>query len=109
MTDLKDMYSSDTGRFSAPWHAQLVALSLALYDAEIFIWSEFSEKLGDMLASTPTDSSRSEDDHYYHCYLDALVALLKDKQHLDQQQCDVMTERWRQAYLNTAHGKPVKI
>ena len=33
-------------QFSAPWHAQAFALCLALYEAGIFEWSEFSDALG---------------------------------------------------------------
>jgi len=109
MTSPEDRQLSQTGRFSVAWHAQVYALSIALFEANIFVWSEFSEMLGKTLAETPQDKTVCDDDHYYQCYLEALASLLTDKHHLENQQCNEMIARWRAAYLNTAHGKPVKI
>lgn len=92
-------------QFSASWHAQAFALCLALYEAGIFEWSEFSDALGVELAT----SAVATDDEYYQCYIDALTRLLGTKQHLDQPQLNQMIARWRHAYLSTAHGSPVTI
>jgi nitrile hydratase accessory protein len=101
---------SADSQFSAPWHAHAFALCLGLYEAGIFEWSEFSDALGAELAAASARSAPVlTDDQYYQCYIDALTQLLSTKQHLDQPQLEQMIERWRTAYLTTAHGSPVTI
>ena len=64
--------------FSAPWHCELFALTISLYEKKVFDWALWTAALGNKLKDKPV-SMRDDLDYYYGSWLEALEELILSK------------------------------
>jgi nitrile hydratase accessory protein len=95
--------------FDEPWQAQALALASNLIDREVFSNIEWSDALGAELKSADARGDRDDAQTYYRSVLAALEGLLASDGRVNTSNLSSRTEAWRQAYLNTRHGQPVKL
>ena len=65
--------------FSAPWHCELFALTISLYEKKIFDWALWTAVLGNKLKDKPV-SMEDDLDYYYGSWLEALEELILSKE-----------------------------
>ena len=65
--------------FSAPWHCELFALTISLYEKKIFDWAPWTAALGNRLKDKPV-SMEDDLDYYYGSWLEALEELILSKE-----------------------------
>ena len=108
--DLPSLPRDDGGPvFAEPWQAQAFALAVSLHQAGIFEWREWSQALGAAIADAQGAGDADLGDTYYLHWLDALEQLCRDKTGLTPEQLLAQKERWRRAFINTPHGKPIEL
>ena len=64
--------------FSAPWHCELFALTISLYEKKVFDWALWTAALGNKLKDKPV-SMEDDLDYYYGSWLEALEELILSK------------------------------
>ena len=64
--------------FSAPWHCELFALTISLYEKKVFDWALWTKELGNKLKDRPV-SIADDLDYYYSRWLEALEELILSK------------------------------
>ncbi len=65
--------------FSAPWHCELFALTISLYEKKVFDWALWTAALGSKLKEKPV-SMEDDLDFYYGSWLEALEELILSKE-----------------------------
>ena len=65
--------------FSAPWHCELFALTISLYEKNVFDWEHWTSELGKKLKDKPV-SAADDSDYYYSSWLEALEELVLHKE-----------------------------
>ena len=65
--------------FSAPWHCELFALTILLYEKKVFDWALWTAALGNKLKDKPV-SMGDDLDYYYGSWLEALEELILSKE-----------------------------
>lgn len=95
--------------FEEGWQAQVLALAFNLVDRGQFSSVEWSEALGAELVNAKERGDADDSVTYYQAVLTALEGLLQKKARVTDAALDQRTEAWRQAYLQTPHGKPVEL
>ena len=64
--------------FSAPWHCELFALTISLYEKKVFDWTLWTTELGNKLKDRPVGMA-DDLDFYYGSWLEALEELILSK------------------------------
>ena len=87
--------------FSAPWHCELFALTISLYEKNFFDWALWTAELGNKLKDKPV-SMADDFDYYYSSWLEALEELVLQKEvtFLDDIKREVSTQM---KYLQENH------
>lgn len=93
--------------FSAPWHAQLFALTVHLSERGQFSWPDWTAIFGATLARHGLEKDLDGGDDYFVAWAEALEQMLQDT--AEAQEIAALTEAWRAAYLATPHGQPVRL
>lgn len=88
--------------FDEPWQATAFAMVIKLHEGGVFTWPEWAETLG-------AEISAHRDRAYYDSWLAALERLLKAKGVAEAAELGALTDAWRDAYIHTPHGQPVKL
>ena len=65
--------------FSAPWHCELFALTISLYEKNFFDWEHWTNELGYKLKDKPVNMA-DDLDYYYSRWLEALEELILSKE-----------------------------
>ena len=65
--------------FSAPWHCELFALTISLYEKKVFDWALWTAALGNSLKDKQV-SMEDDLDYYYGTWLEALEELILSKE-----------------------------
>ena len=65
--------------FSAPWHCELFALTISLYEKKVFDWPLWTAMLGNKLKGKP-ESMEDDLDYYYGSWLEVLEELILNKE-----------------------------
>jgi len=93
--------------FSAPWQAQAFAMTLALYERQLFSWTEWAA----MLAQTIKDAQAAGDpdtgEHYYDHWLAALEKMTLAKSLVDENSLAHRRAAWKHAAQHTPHGMAI--
>ena len=103
--------SGPTGRdaegevFREPWEAQAFALAVALEEAKLFSWSEWTAALSRQIAAAAGRGEPNE--AYYHCWLAALEDLGVAKGVVSRAGLAARKAAWERAALATPHGQPI--
>ncbi len=64
--------------FSAPWHCELFALTISLYEKKVFDWALWTATLSNKLKDKSV-SMEDDLDYYYGSWLEALEELILSK------------------------------
>lgn len=88
--------------FEEPWQAQLFALTLALNEAGLFSWTEWSATFGPRVTDAPTED-------YWHHWTDALTDLLVRKDVTSSVAVSELAGRWQDAARATPHGSAITL
>ena len=95
--------------FDEPWQAQAFALAVRLSEECYFTWDEWATTLSEEITRAQAAGDADLGDTYYQHWAAALERLCAEKGLVPSDALDVRTEDWRQAYLNTPHGKPIEL
>ena len=79
--------------FSAPWHCELFALTISLYEKKVFDWALWTAALANKLKDKPA-SVADDLDYYYGIWLEALEELILNKEmaHWDDFKREVLSQ-----------------
>ena len=95
--------------FDEPWQAQALGLAFSLSERGVYSPAQWSRALGAahrrLLAQGASDTPQT----YYEAVVEALEELLRESGEVSENGLDERVQTWRRAYLNTPHGKPVKL
>lgn len=75
--------------FAAPWESRIFGITLALFEAGRFEWSEFQARLIEAIAAHEAQLGDGEY-QYYECWLEAFRALANEKGWLDAAALDAL-------------------
>src|SRR5438445_13834658 len=95
--------------FNEPWEAHAFALAVRLSEAGCFSVPEWSAVLSHEIRSAQERCDPGPGCSYYHQWLSALERMCVEKGLVNATDVQQRKEEWRQAYLNTPHGKPVEL
>ena len=95
--------------FSEPWQAQAFALAVHLVESGYFDRTEWAAALGEEIKAAQARGDPDLGGTYYHHWLNALERLCAAKGLALEDAVLERKEQWRQAYLDTPHGKPVEL
>lgn len=95
--------------FKEPWEAKAFALAVNLSEAGYFTWPEWVTVFSREITSAKERSEPDMGDTYYQHWLTALEKICADKDLVGREDGHERKETWRRAYLNTPHGKPIKL
>ena len=117
MTDQHDLIQDlgqiprdqDGAVFSEPWEATAFALAVRLSEEGHFTWQEWAETLSQEITAAQRRGDPDLGNTYYRHWVNALERLCADKGLVAHDAVRQRKEEWRQAYLNTPHGKPIEL
>lgn len=92
----------EAGAFDEPWQATAFAMVIKLHEGGLFTWPEWAETLGAEIAA-------NRERAYYESWLAALERLLAAKNVAGAAELGALKAAWRDAYIHTPHGAPVKL
>ena len=95
--------------FSEAWQAEAFATAMALLDAGLFSWGEWSDALGAAITAAQRAGDPDLGDTYYEHWLVALEGLCRSHGAVSATQVDERQDQWRAAYERTPHGQPVEL
>jgi nitrile hydratase accessory protein len=95
--------------FEQPWQADVLAMADALRSGGVFTAGEWAATLGAALRQAADHGAPDTSETYYRCALAALETLVACHAPEVARQMPERVTAWRQAYLNTPHGRPVEL
>ena len=95
--------------FAQPWEAQLFAMVLELTRQGVFSWAEWTKMLGVEIAAVRDRGESDSGTTYYRHWLVTLEQLLSEKGVVQDSDLQNRMTQWREAYLNTPHGRPIQL
>ncbi len=93
--------------FNEAWEAQAFAMVLALHEAGLFGWPEWTEALSREIAAAPPSSDPDTGNSYYHHWLAALEGLVVAKGAASRAALASRKAAWARAAEATPHGEPI--
>jgi nitrile hydratase accessory protein len=94
--------------FAEPWHAQVFALTVSLNESGHLDWPDWAAAFGATLARHGLDRDLDGGDDYFTAWVETLEAVLATRGMVAPGDLAALREAWRQAYLVTPHGEPVR-
>ena len=95
--------------FEAPWQAAVFALTVRLSMEGHFTWTEWTTVFSSAIWKAQKEGDPDLGNTYYHHWVSALERLCEERRLVNADDMGQRTEEWRQAYLNTPHGKPIEL
>lgn len=99
--------NADDHAFDYPWQASMFSLTVNLYKAGLFPWSQWVEIFSNEIKRSPRLQDESINDAYYRQWAAALEEMLGILGLISGEDVEEAAHAWRMAYLNTPHGMPV--
>ena len=93
--------------FNEAWEAQAFAMVVALHEAKLFSWSEWTAALARELAAAAQSGDRDPDASYYLFWLAALERIVVDKGAASRSMLEARKAAWARAAEATPHGRPI--
>jgi nitrile hydratase accessory protein len=93
--------------FNEAWEAEAFAIVVALHEAKLFSWSEWTAALAREIAAASRPGDRDPDDSCYLCWLAALERIVVDKGAANRSTLEARKAAWARAAEATPHGKPI--
>jgi nitrile hydratase accessory protein len=103
------LHESGTGGFAEPWQAQAFACAIQLSRQGLFPWTEWVDVFSAEIKAHPQRTDEGSNAAYFRQWLAALETIVTRKGAASAAEIDRRQDAWRQAYLNTPHGKPVEL
>jgi nitrile hydratase accessory protein len=91
--------------FKETWEAQAFAMVVALNEAKLFAWPEWTAALGRQIAGAA--GRRETEDSTYRHWLAALESLVVEKGAVSRAALDARKAAWERAAEVTPHGAPI--
>lgn len=95
--------------FTEPWHAQLFAITVHLNETGRLPWPRWAEMFSETLRRHGLAKELDGGDDYFSAWLETLEQALGNEGVTSAPELDLMKNRWRDAYLSTPHGQPVRL
>ena len=95
--------------FVAPWHAQIVALTVSQNENGVFTWSDWAARFGETLAHHGQSKSLNGGEDYFAAWLETLEEMLTERGIAAAEDLAALKAAWSDAYLTTPHGKFVRL
>ena len=95
--------------FREPWEAQAFALAVSLHQSGLFAWDEWAAALAEEIKSAQQAGDPDLGNTYYTHWLRALEKMVARKAAVKDECIAERAEEWRDAYLQTPHGKAVEL
>lgn len=95
--------------FDEAWQAQALAIADSLVKRGTFSAAAWATALGKEVHREANDGEADDALSYYRAVVAALESILDDTGTATRDEVDVRRDQWEQAYLDTPHGKPVKL
>jgi nitrile hydratase accessory protein len=107
---LKPLASVDgEAAFDEPWQAEALAIADTLVQNGMFSAGTWSAALGEALRNAEAGGASDDQQTYYQCVVTALESLIAQHSEIDRPAMSAKRDDWKQAYLATPHGQPVKL
>jgi nitrile hydratase accessory protein len=91
--------------FNEAWEAQAFAMVVALHEAKLFSWSEWTAALAREIAAGPPPGDGN--DSYYRHWLAALERMVVEKGATNRHMLEARRAAWARAADATPHGEPI--
>ena len=91
--------------FSAPWHVQLFAMTVAMNEAGLFGWGDWAARFGRELEDVATEGN----DAYYAAWLRAFEDFLVEQGHASEASLRELPAAWQEAARLTPLGQPIEL
>src|SRR5271165_7146026 len=91
--------------FNEAWEAQAFAMVVALHEAKLFTWSEWTAALAREIAAGPQPGDA--DDSYYRRWLAALERIVVERGATSREMLEARQAAWARAAEATRHGEPI--
>lgn len=95
--------------FEQEWQAQILAMVDALVINNSISSASWSEIFGEGLRSAYAAGKPDDLGTYYAVALDTLELLVTEQCNVTEEELSNKRRAWKQAYLDTPHGQPVKL
>ena len=95
--------------FREPWEAQAFAMTLRLYQQDLFTWNEWAASLSAEIKRAQEAGDPDRGDTYYHHWLAALERIVAEKGVTDESTLGRYQAAWRRAADRTPHGDPIEL
>jgi nitrile hydratase accessory protein len=95
--------------FNEPWEAKAFALAVRLSEAGCFTWPEWVQIFSREIMAAQERGDPDLGDTYYQHWLNALERICAAKGLVGETDRRRRKAAWRQAYLNTPHGRPIDL
>jgi len=95
--------------FTAPWQAEVFAITLSLHEQKLFKWTEWAEVLSAKIKEAQERGDPDLGDTYYHHWLAALEHMIVSKGIGEQRQLQLLYNAWDKAAHSTPHGQPIEL
>ncbi len=93
--------------FGEPWEAQAFAMVVALHQAGLFAWPEWTAALSRQIAGAGGPRGGGAADSYYLDWLAALESLVVAKGVTTRELLEARKAAWERAAEATPHGAPI--
>lgn len=95
--------------FTAPWQAEIFAITLSLYEQDVFKWTEWAELLSNKIKEAQDLGDPDLGDTYYHHWLGALEQMIISKGIDENDQLLELYNAWDLAAQSTPHGQAIEL
>jgi nitrile hydratase accessory protein len=95
--------------FAEPWHAQIFAVTHALAATGAFEWAEWVDHFAAAIREADAAGAPQDGSTYYDIWLAALEDFLITRGHTEAEGLAALRKAWKEAYLTTPHGSPVRL
>ena len=95
--------------FSAPWHAQVFALTVRLNDTGQLDWAEWAHAFGETLAHHGLGKDLDGGDDYFAAWVETLETVLIAHDQATRDDMMATKTAGTEAYLGTPHSQPVRL
>ncbi|WP_027802715.1 nitrile hydratase accessory protein [Paraburkholderia dilworthii] len=95
--------------FDEPWQAQAFSIVVQLSKVGAFTWKEWVDVFSTEIREHPAGSRESTNTAYYRQWMAALETIVAQRGLATSEDVETRKEMWRQAYIHTPHGEPVRL
>lgn len=106
---MKPLDDTDHPPFSAPWQAQVFALTVHLNQQGAFSWREWGEAFSEQRRQAAAKGIADAPEQYYYDWIAALENILISTGNASADTLAALKQAWIDTYVRTPHGQPVNL